>query len=131
MADAPYIGAIGFMAMTGRVAPAGEVDKEQTREGIDGQEYIAIGKRGQMSMLTTMRDFDTAANAQAHINSCVALQGGNAVTVGYKDGTTLTNVQILRVVPRPVRRTDTPVGGLTAGDNLAVIDWHVQHTGVT
>jgi len=121
----PSIGGVSFTTLHGRVPPLATADEVKVRPGVDGHELIEIGARGEPTILRTMRDFDSAAAAASHIDTCAALQA-TLVTVNYSDGTSENNVQIQRVVPAGgTRYSPVSVGGLTAGSWRVYLEWTV------
>lgn len=126
----PAIGTVSFATMRGFVAIAAQGIEDKSRKGLNGHEYIKIGTRGEPSELVTVADFTTAVLAAAHITACVALQGGNPLTVTYADANTITNVQVLKCVPGQIHDGLVASGGLSNGRYIVTIRWLMQHTGV-
>ena len=123
----PTIGGIQFAAMQGRVTPIAMVSEDHSRPGVSGHELYEIGKRGALSQLQTVADFDSAVDAAAHLVAGAALQGEDLVTVTYADGTSSTNVAIDSVAPAGGMDVATAViGGLTAGAYIVRLNWTVH-----
>lgn len=124
----PSIGSISFAVMRGFVPPVAMAVADISREGIDGNELKQLGLRGAVVTLETVADFATAILARAHIAACMGLQGDDPMTVTYADGTTTSNVLVLRVVPGNVKAVPMSAGGLGSGKYIVRCSFECQQT---
>ena len=105
----------------------GERVEEITRAHVDGIAFRKIGKRGAPFSMTSLVDVGSAATAKSTYTTYKATEG-SLVTLVDDAGNSWANVMVLSVRRGGVKRTYTPVGGISGGGWLLSCQWVFRMT---
>lgn len=120
-----------FISMTGQYDPQGQKVEQVTRPGVDGVALKKFGWKAQPTILHTMVDEVSAANAALAVELYADWKGVILDTLTDSTGQSYSDVAILDVQTRKPYYVETPVGGVNGGNWIVEADWTVLFTDVS